>query len=130
MSEKNKDWKNILSPEVFHITREKGTERPFSGKYNHHDESGIYKCTCCDSELFTSESKFDSGCGWPAFDQQINQEAIYKVRDTSHGMIREEILCSNCDAHLGHIFNDGPTHTQLRYCVNSLSLSFQEKSDK
>ena len=124
-----KDWKNILDEETFYVTREKGTERPFTGKYNDHFEEGVYKCVCCDAVLFESQSKFDSSCGWPSFDSQINKEAVSTALDKSHGMIRTEITCSNCDSHLGHVFNDGPTETGTRYCVNSLSLKFKPGTD-
>ena len=124
-----KDWKKILDAETFYVTREKGTERAFTGKYNDHFEEGIYKCVCCDAVLFESKSKFDSSCGWPSFDSQINKEAVSTVLDKSHGMIRTEITCSNCDSHLGHVFNDGPTETGTRYCVNSLSLTFKASKD-
>mgnify|MGYP005648581937 CR=1 FL=1 len=124
-----KDWKNILDEETFYVTREKGTERPFTGKYNDHFEEGVYKCVCCDAVLFESQSKFDSSCGWPSFDSQINKEAVLTVLDKSHGMIRTEITCSNCDSHLGHVFNDGPTETGTRYCVNSVSLTFKPGTD-
>jgi peptide-methionine (R)-S-oxide reductase len=124
-----KDWKKILDAETFYVTREKGTERAFTGKYNDHFEEGIYKCVCCDAVLFESKSKFDSSCGWPSFDSQINKEAVSTVLDKSHGMIRTEITCSNCDSHLGHVFNDGPTETGTRYCVNSLSLTFKPSKD-
>lgn len=123
-----KDWKDILDPETYYITREKGTERPFSGKYNDHNEEGIYTCVCCNQKLFTSDTKYDPGCGWPSFYDQIDREAIKMKRDTSHGMIRTEIVCSNCDAHLGHVFEDGPQDkTGLRYCVNSRSLNFNQE---
>ena len=124
-----KDWKKILDAETFYVTREKGTERPFTGKFNDHFEEGVYKCVCCDAVLFESKSKFDSSCGWPSFDSQINKEAVSTVLDKSHGMIRTEITCSNCDSHLGHVFNDGPTETGTRYCVNSLSLTFKPSKD-
>ena len=124
-----KDWKNILDEETFYVTREKGTERPFTGKYNDHFEEGVYKCVCCDAVLFESQSKFDSSCGWPSFDSQINKEAVSTALDKSHGMIRTEITCSNCDSHLGHVFNDGPTETGTRYCVNSVSLTFKPGTD-
>jgi len=124
-----KDWKKILDAETFYVTREKGTERPFTGKFNDHFEEGVYKCVCCDAVLFESQSKFDSSCGWPSFDSQINKEAVSTVLDKSHGMIRTEITCSNCDSHLGHVFNDGPTETGTRYCVNSLSLTFKASKD-
>lgn len=121
-----KDWKSILDPETYFVTRQKGTERPFTGVYNDHFKEGSYHCKCCDTLLFDSSSKFDSSCGWPSFDKQISKEAITFVLDKSHGMIRTEIVCSNCDAHLGHVFNDGPTETGIRYCVNSLSLDFKD----
>ena len=124
-----KDWKNILDEETFYVTREKGTERPFTGKYNDHFEEGVYKCVCCDAVLFESQSKFDSSCGWPSFDSQINKEAVLTVLDKSHGRIKTEITCSNCDSHLGHVFNDGPTETGTRYCVNSVSLTFKPGTD-
>ena len=122
----DKDWKEILSPEAYHILREKGTERAFSGKYDKHFEKGVYVCAGCSMELFDSSSKFNSHCGWPSFDSALN-EKVSELKDTSHGMIRVEIVCSNCGGHLGHVFPDGPTQTGLRYCVNSLSLDFKEE---
>ena len=122
----DKDWKEILSPEAYHILREKGTERAFTGKYDTHFEKGVYVCAGCSMELFDSSSKFNSHCGWPSFDSSLN-EKVSELKDTSHGMIRVEIVCSNCGGHLGHVFPDGPTQTGLRYCVNSLSLDFKEE---
>ena len=122
----DKDWKEILSPEAYHILREKGTERAFTGKYDKHFEKGVYVCAGCSMELFDSSSKFNSHCGWPSFDRALNQK-VSELKDTSHGMIRVEIVCSNCGGHLGHVFPDGPTQTGLRYCVNSLSLDFKEE---
>lgn len=120
----NKDiWKDKLSPEEYYVLREKGTERPFSGKYNMHFEKGNYVCNACKTPLFSSSTKFDAGCGWPSFDQSLEGKIEYK-QDRSHGMIRTEILCANCNSHLGHVFEDGPTETGLRYCVNSVSLDF------
>ena len=124
------EWKKELTPEQYHVLREKGTERPFSGKFNLNKENGVYVCGACGNELFTSEMKFDSGCGWPSFDREIGEGKILKKRDTSHGMIRTEILCARCGSHLGHIFDDGPTETGLRYCVNSLSLDFNSEKSK
>lgn len=118
------EWRRELSDEEYRVLREKGTERPFSGEYNLHFENGIYKCRACGNPLFRSDQKFESSCGWPSFDQQISKDAIVTHRDTSHGMIRTEILCGNCGSHLGHVFDDGPTETGLRYCVNSVSLKF------
>lgn len=123
----DEDWKKELTPEQFYVMREAGTERPFSGKYNMHFEKGIYTCGACNTPLFTSESKFDGHCGWPSFDKEISEGKILERIDTSHGMTRTEILCANCGSHLGHVFDDGPTETGLRYCVNSLSLDFEEK---
>lgn len=127
MNDRNKDWKSILTEEEYKIMREKGTERPFSGKYNLHFENGVYLCKGCGEPLFDSASEFDAGCGWPSFDKEIQQGKIKEVLDKSHGMIRVEIICANCDGHLGHVFNDGPTATGLRYCVNSVSLDFNKE---
>ena len=119
------EWKKLLTPEEYRVLREKGTEAPFTGKYYLHKEKGVYVCAACGAELFTSDMKFDSGCGWPSFDREIAGGKIIQKRDTSHGMIRIEILCANCNSHLGHIFDDGPTETGMRYCVNSVSLGFR-----
>ena len=118
------EWKKQLNREQYRILREKGTERPFSGSYNTHHDEGIYHCAGCGEALFESEAKFDSGCGWPSFEASIKGHVSYEL-DKSHGMIRTEILCSNCGGHLGHVFNDGPTETGTRYCVNSISLDFK-----
>ncbi len=123
----DQEWKTKLSEEQFRILREAGTERPFTGEYNMHFEDGIYKCAGCDTPLFKSKTKFDSGCGWPSFDEAIEGNVEYK-QDRSLGMLRTEILCSNCGGHLGHVFDDGPTETGKRYCVNSLSLDFKPKT--
>ena len=127
MSNSNKDWSSILTPEEYRVMREKGTEMPFSGTYNIHNDNGIYRCKGCNEELFSSGSKFDSGCGWPSFDEEIEKGKIKEVLDKTHGMIRSEIVCANCNSHLGHVFNDGPTSTGIRYCVNSISLDFDKK---
>ncbi|GAA4277362.1 peptide-methionine (R)-S-oxide reductase MsrB [Aquimarina mytili] len=120
------EWKSQLSEEQYRVLRQKGTERPFTGEYNMHFEEGTYTCMACDTPLFKSSTKFDSGCGWPSFDESIDGNVEY-IKDTSHGMIRTEILCSNCGSHLGHVFNDGPTQTGQRYCVNSVSIDFDKK---
>lgn len=117
------EWLAELGEERYHILRRKGTERPFTGTFNLHKEAGTYTCGACHVPLFESTSKFDSGCGWPSFDESITGTIEY-IRDTTHGMIRTEILCANCGSHLGHVFNDGPTATGQRYCVNSASLLF------
>lgn len=119
-------WLEELGPDRYKILREKGTERPFTGAYNLNFEDGGYVCAGCKLPLFESNSKFESGCGWPSFDESI-KGAVEYIKDTSLGMIRTEILCANCGSHLGHIFNDGPTSTGQRYCVNSASVDFQKK---
>lgn len=127
------DWKNVpddewrekLTPLQFEVTRRAGTERPGTGEYNKHDEEGVYSCVCCGTELFTSTMKFDSGCGWPSFYEELDNANIERREDTAHGMRRVEILCSECGAHLGHVFPDGPKPTGERYCVNSASLDFE-----
>ena len=116
-------WRDQLDAETYRVTREKGTEYPGTGDYLYTKDNGDYHCVCCDSLLFTSEQKFDSGCGWPSFDACASDSVSY-IKDTSHGMIRTEILCARCDSHLGHVFDDGPTESGKRYCVNSVSLTF------
>lgn len=123
-----KEWKSLLTPEQFHILREKGTERPYTGEYLHHDEDGIYCCAACKAPLFPSGTKFDV-CGWPSFYKPIRENAIAYHTDRSHGMTRTEVTCSRCGGHLGHVFDDGPEPTGLRYCINSISLEFR-KADR
>jgi peptide-methionine (R)-S-oxide reductase len=118
------EWLEELGQEKYAILREKGTERPYTGEYNLHFESGNYHCAGCNALLFDSSNKFDSGCGWPSFDESVEGSVEY-VKDTSYGMMRVEILCASCGGHLGHVFNDGPTPTGKRYCVNSLSVDFK-----
>nr|WP_299066864.1 peptide-methionine (R)-S-oxide reductase MsrB [uncultured Allomuricauda sp.] len=118
------EWKEKLSAEEYHVLRQKGTERPFTGEFNAHFEDGDYHCKACNAKLFKSNHKFESGCGWPSFDQAI-EGAIEYIRDTTHGMVRTETVCANCGSHLGHVFNDGPRETTgQRYCINSVSIDF------
>ena len=131
MTEKKFDenyWKDKLSSEQFYITRKGGTERPFSGKYLDNKENGIYICVCCETELFDSDKKYNSNSGWPSFTEPLSDHLIKSLEDRSHFMLRTEVRCNNCDAHLGHVFPDGPGQNGLRYCINSLSLDFTKNN--
>jgi peptide-methionine (R)-S-oxide reductase len=121
------EWREELSPEQYRVLREKGTEAPFSGEYDHVFEPGTYRCAGCGAEVFRSEAKYDSGCGWPAFYAPAGEQVIDEETDTTLGMVRTEVMCSNCGGHLGHVFPDGPRPTGLRYCINSAALNLEEE---
>mgnify|MGYP001546455296 CR=1 FL=1 len=123
-------WKARLTPEQYYVLREKGTDRPFTGKYYLHNEKGVYSCAGCGQQLFTSDMKFDSDCGWPSFDKELAGGRIKQIEDKSFGMSRIEIVCAKCGSHLGHLFDDGPTLTGMRYCINSTSIDFMKQDAK
>jgi peptide-methionine (R)-S-oxide reductase len=127
VSKTDEEWKRQLTPEQYEICRRKGTEIPFSGEYVNSKEKGIYRCVCCGNELFNADDKFDSGTGWPSFTQSIKDENVEKKLDLSHGMIRKEVKCTKCGAHLGHLFNDGPHPIGKIYCINSVALKLDKK---
>ena len=128
VSKTDEEWQKILTPEQYRVCRKKDTERPFTGKYNDCKENGMYKCSCCGNELFDSNSKFESGTGWPSFFKPINDENIRCESDADYVMIRTEVMCKKCGAHLGHVFDDGPHPTNLRFCINSVSLNLDKKN--
>ena len=123
------EWRQQLDPMAYRVTRQAATEAPFTGRYWRHDADGTYRCICCDAELFDSSTKFDAGCGWPSYTQAIEDGRIERVMDHSHGMVRVEVRCSRCGAHLGHVFDDGPAPTGERYCINSAALGFEPRQD-
>ncbi len=128
-SKTDEEWKKTLTLEQYNVCRNKDTERPFTGKYYDCKEKGVYKCSCCGNALFDSDTKFESGTGWPSFNKPINEENVKCESDSSMGVVRTEVMCKKCGAHLGHVFDDGPQPTKLRYCINSISLDLDKKSE-
>jgi len=126
VTKSDQEWKEQLTSQEFYVCRQHGTEAPFSGKYEDNKEEGLYKCICCNALLFESETKFDSGTGWPSYYEGV-EDAITEIKDSTLGMVRTEVRCSTCDSHLGHVFPDGPEPTGMRYCINSVCLNFEEK---
>jgi peptide-methionine (R)-S-oxide reductase len=121
----DEDWRARLTPEQYQVLRQAGTERAFAGALNHNKETGLYRCAGCGTDLFTSDTKYDSGSGWPSFYAPVAEDVVLQIRDESHGMVRVEVRCAACDGHLGHVFPDGPNPTGLRYCMNSIALDFE-----
>jgi peptide-methionine (R)-S-oxide reductase len=130
MAKTDEEWKEILNKDEYEVCRNKGTEPPFTGKYTYCNDDGIYRCTCCKNELFNSTAKFDSGTGWPSFFEPIHENSIKYETDASYGMMRTEVMCAKCGAHLGHVFDDGPKPTGSRYCINSISLNLDKSQQK
>lgn len=126
----DKEWQEILTPTEYEVCRKKATEPPFTGKYTYCKDEGVYRCTCCGNELFSSNAKYDSGSGWPSFFEPINENSLKYERDTSYGMVRVEVMCAKCEAHLGHVFDDGPPPTYNRFCINSVSLKLDREKNE